>query len=97
MKNKISTENEQFNYEGRPRTISVEVDVVNDTLIIIDFPTNISSINYALSHLLPEEFSKKSSNYKEILARELRRYITTLKILLVNNGFDETVEIRNEV
>lgn len=97
LKNKISTENEHFNYEGRPRSISVEVDVDNDTLKIIDFPTNISGINYALSHLMPEDFSKKSSNYKEILDREIRRYIRVLKLLLINNGFDESVEIINDI
>lgn len=96
LKNRIKTENEQFKYEGRPRTVSIEIRAKDNILHIIDFPTNISGINYALSQLIPRDFNETTDDYSIILERELRRYVSTLKGLLVKNEFHEIVEIKRE-
>lgn len=96
LKQKITTENETFHYAGRPRNISIEAQIKNDTLEFIDFPTIISGINHAILNLLPNDFTKLSADYKLILDRELRRFIITLKKLLLRNGFDEMVVVKRE-
>jgi hypothetical protein len=53
-------------------------------------------INHAIANLLPNEFNKLSPDYNSILERELRRFITTLKKLLIRNGFDEMVFVKRE-
>ncbi|HNQ68814.1 MAG TPA: nucleotide-binding protein [Bacteroidales bacterium] len=96
LKSSISTENVSFKYAGRPRHISIETQIKNDTLEFIDFPTIITGINHAISNLLPNDFNKLSPDYNSILERELRRFITTLKKLLIRNGFDEMVFVKRE-
>ncbi|OYZ00123.1 MAG: DNA-binding protein [Sphingobacteriia bacterium 28-36-52] len=96
LKSSISTENVSFKYAGRPRHISIDTQIKNDTLEFIDFPTIITGINHAISNLLPNEFNKLSPDYNSILERELRRFITTLKKLLIRNGFDEMVNVKRE-
>lgn len=96
LKSSITTENVSFKYAGRPRHISIETLIKNDTLEFIDFPTIITGINHAISNLLPHEFNKQSPDYNSILERELRRFITTLKKLLIRNGFDEMVIVKRE-
>lgn len=96
LKSSISTENVSFKYAGRPRHISIDTQIKNDTLEFIDFPTIITGINHAISNLLPNDFNKLSPDYNSILERELRRFITTLKKLLIRNGFDEMVNVKRE-
>lgn len=96
LKSKIETSNETFKYAGRPRNISVETQVNNDTIEFIDFPTVITGINHAISNLLPNDFNKLSPDYYDILNRELRRFVTTLKKLLIRNNFDEMVVVKRE-
>ncbi len=96
IKSSISTENVSFKYAGRPRYISIDTQIKNDTLEFIDFPTIITGINHAIANLLPSDFNKLSADYNSILERELRRFITTLKKLLIRNGFDEMVIVKRE-
>ncbi|RZK76828.1 MAG: DNA-binding protein [Pedobacter sp.] len=93
IKKKYNTKNQSFNYDGRPRFISIEAEIVDNRLIFVDFPTILSGINYAISNLLPRDFNTMSSDYTTILDRELDRFILTLKQLLLRHGFDEMVDI----
>jgi hypothetical protein len=96
LKTTIATENVSFKYAGRPRHISIDTQIKNDILEFIDFPTIISGINHAIANLLPNDFNKLSPDYSSILDRELRRFVTTLKKLLIRYGFDEMVIIKRE-
>jgi hypothetical protein len=96
LKSMFSIENQSFKYSGRPRQISIDTQVKNETLEFIDFPTIITGINHAISNLLPNDFNKQSPDYNSILDRELRRFITTLKLLLIKGGFDEMVTVKRE-
>ena len=96
LKSTIQTENVSFKYAGRPRNISIDTQMKDGTLEFIDFPTIISGINHAISNLLPNDFNKLSPDYNSILERELRRFITTLKKLLIKHGFDEMVSVKRE-
>ncbi len=96
LKLKFTTEIETFKYAGRPRNISVETQIKDGTLEFIDFPTIITGINHAIANLLPHDFNKQSPDYSLILDRELRRFITTLKKLLIRHGFDEMVFVKRE-
>jgi len=94
LKSEMSTKNVSFRYAGRPRNISIDTQASDDTLEFIDFPTIITGINYAISNLLPNDFTKLSPDYDAILDRELGRFITTLKLLLIKNGTDDMVNIK---
>ncbi len=96
LKSLFSTENISFKYSGRPRQISIDTQIKNDILEFIDFPTIITGINHAISNLLPNDFNRQSPDYNSILNRELRRFITTLKMLLIKGGFDEMVNVKRE-
>jgi hypothetical protein len=96
LKSSIASENVSFKYAGRPRYISIDTQIKNDTLEFIDFPTIITGINHAIANLLPNDFNKLSADYNSILERELRRFITTLKKLLIRHGFDEMVIVKRE-
>ncbi|MCK9436714.1 MAG: nucleotide-binding protein [Proteiniphilum sp.] len=96
LKSSFQIENVSFKYAGRPRYISIDTQIKDETLEFIDFPTIISGINYAISNLLPNDFNRLSPDYNAILERELRRFITTLKKLLIKHGFDEMVEVKRE-
>jgi len=96
LKSSITTENVSFKYAGRPRYISIDTQIKNETLEFIDFPTIIAGINHAIANLLPNDFNKLSPDYNSILERELRRFITTLKKLLIRHGFDEMVFVKRE-
>lgn len=93
IKQKFVINTVSFKYAGRPRNISIDTQIKEDTLEFIDFPTIITGINYAISNLLPSDFNKTSPDYSIILERELRRFITTLKKLLIKHGFDEIVTV----
>lgn len=96
LKATFNTENVSFKYSGRPRQISIETQIKNETIEFIEFPTIITGINHAISNLLPNDFNKQSLDYNTILDRELRRFITTLKLLLIKGGFDEMVTVKRE-
>lgn len=96
LKAAITTENISFKYAGRPRHISIDTQIKSDTLEFVDFPTIITGINHAIANLLPNDFNKLSPDYNSILERELRRFITTLKKLLIRDGFDEMVIVKRE-
>jgi hypothetical protein len=96
LKSSFEVESVSFKYAGRPRYINIDTQIKDETLEFIDFPTIITGINYAISNLLPNDFNKLSPDYNTILERELRRFITTLKKLLIKHGFDEMVEVKRE-
>ena len=96
LKSQISTINVTFKYAGRPRNINIETQIKNETVEFIEFPTIITGINHSISNLLPHDFNKQSLDYSAILERELRRFITTLKKLLIRNNFDEMVIVKRE-
>ncbi len=96
LKSTVETKTVTFKYAGRPRNISIDTQIKDETLVFIDFPTIITGINYAISNLLPNDFNKLSPDYNSILERELRRFITTLKKLLIKHGFDEMVFVKRE-
>lgn len=96
LKSFFTTENISFKYSGRPRQISIDTQIKNETLEFIDFPTIITGINHAISNLLPNDFNRQSPDYNSILDRELRRFITTLKLLLIKGGFDEMATVKRE-
>lgn len=96
IKSSIETKTVTIKYAGRPRNISIDTQIKEETIVFIDFPTIISGINYAISNLLPNDFNKLSLDYNSILERELRRFITTLKKLLIKHGFDEMVFVKRE-
>jgi hypothetical protein len=88
LKKNFSTNTVSFNYEGRPRNISIDTRVKDNILELIDFPTIISGINYAISNLLPNDFHQLSHDYNLIVERELNKFINTLKQHLARNEFD---------
>jgi len=96
LKSSIATESVSFKYIGRPRQISIDTKITDNTLEFIDFPTIITGINHAIANLLPNDFNRSSPDFNSILERELRRFITTLKRLLIKNGFDEMVIVKRE-
>jgi len=96
LKSNITTETVSFNYAGRPRSIIIDAQIKNETVEFLEFPTIIAGINHSISNLLPHDFNKQSPDYSLILERELRRFITTLKKLLIRNSFDELVIVKRE-
>ena len=97
IKKNLNTKDITFNCSGRPRNITIDAQIKENTLDILDFPTVISGINHAISNLLPQDFNKFTPDYTIILNRELRRFITTLKKLLIRGGFDEMVVVRKDL
>lgn len=96
LKSKFETENVTFMSNGRPRNITIDKRIKDETIEFIDFPTIVSGINHAISNLLPNDFNSFSNDYKEILDRELRRFVSTLKRLLIQNEFDDMVTVIRE-
>jgi hypothetical protein len=95
-KTKFVTQTEQFKYAGRDRKIIIDSRIKDEQLELIDCPTVLTGINHAIENLLPNEFTKLNPDYDFVLERELRRFITTLKKLLIKGGFDEMVTVRRE-
>lgn len=93
LKKSYKTTTQSFKYNGRPRFVSVEAEIVDGKLVFIDFPTVLSGINYAISNLLPRDFNVMSADYGAILDRELERFILTLKQLALRNGFEDMLII----
>jgi hypothetical protein len=96
LKGKFATESATFRYAGRPRSITVDTNIKGDEIELIDFPTILAGINYAIANLLPDEFNSSSPDYDSILNRELGRFEATLETLLQRNGFKNIVKIVKE-
>ena len=94
LKGQYKTQNISLHYIGRPRYINIETEIKDEKLIFIDFPTILSGINYAISNLLPNDFSAMNADYDLILSRELDRFIATLKTLALRHGFDEMISVK---
>lgn len=77
LKSLIVTENVSFKYAGRPRQISIDTQIKNDTPEFIDFPTIITGINHSIANLLPNDFNKLSPDYSSILERIETIYYNT--------------------
>lgn len=97
LKRSFDVVNVSFRYTGRPRNITLDTQIRDESLEFVDFPTTISGINYAISNLLPNEFNQLSSDYELIVERELNKFITTLKQLLLRDGFDDMGLIIKEI
>lgn len=93
LKRNFDTQKVSFNYAGRPRFIHFDTEIINNELIFVDFPTTLSGINYAISHLLPNDFNTMSPDYDTIINREVERFIYTIKQLALRNGVDSMIEI----
>jgi hypothetical protein len=96
LKRKVKTEQLIFHYNGRPRSIQIDIKEEHKKLQIIDFPTVISGINYSILHLLPEEFHAQSESYQLILQRELKRFTANLLLLIKKGGFNSLVCLKKE-
>ena len=96
LKNKYKTKLYAFEYEGRPRKFYVNMEIRDEKLEIIDFPTLLSGLNFAILQLLPKEYNNNSQEYKLILSRELERFKKTLEMLLSKGGFNDFVVLKNE-
>jgi len=84
----------QLDYHGRPRPFFVDAKSFADgRLEILDYPTTLTGINYAIKELLPDEYKSYGDEYKFILSRELDRFAETLENLIIRNGFKDFVEI----
>jgi hypothetical protein len=92
LKKNFATKTVFFEYDGRPRSIFLDTKIVGDTLEFVDFPTTISGINYAILNLLPDDFNQLSDDYNLIVDRELKRFVGTLKQLLLRDGLDDMVD-----
>lgn len=91
VKSKYKTEKFTFDYIGRPRTINVEIQVEKNEVVIIDFPTTLTGINHVLSNMLPKDYSENTTDYFLILERELRRFVSTLELLINKNNLEGKV------
>ncbi|GGF27005.1 CBASS system CD-NTase-associated NAD(+) hydrolase Cap12 [Hymenobacter cavernae] len=97
MKSSVETKSVSFKYAGRPRYISVETKIKEGVLEFIDFPTILGGINHAIQNLLPNDFNTLSNDYDLILERELNKFISTLKLLILRNDFDDMVRVKRTI
>lgn len=96
LKKNFQTKKLSFDYLGRPRNIDVETLIKDGKLFVIDFPTVLSGINYAISNLLPHDFNAMSDDYELILNREFDRFIFTLNKLALRDGYQNLIKVINE-
>jgi len=96
LKKKYKTKSVSFKYAGRPRNVSIEIREDAERLEIIDFPTVLSGINYAIQHLLPYDFNERSEEYDAILSRELNRFCNILALFCKRAGFEDMVCLKKE-
>lgn len=84
----------EINYLGRPRPFIVDAkQLQNGKLEIIDFPTTLTGINFAIRELLQEEYKSFGEEYQTILKRELNRFADTLENLILRSGFNEFANV----
>lgn len=94
IKNKIGVKETVINCSGRDRKFQVNIEKLNSGEIkILDFPTTLTGINYAIKELLPDEFKRNGDEYKNILNRELDKFVHTLENLIKRNSFDSFVNV----
>lgn len=94
IKNKVGVKETVIKCSGRDRKYHVNIEKFNSGEIrILDFPSTLTGINYAIKELLPAEFNKYGDEYKSILYRELDKFLQTLENLIKRNSFDDFVKI----
>ncbi|RCW93632.1 CBASS system CD-NTase-associated NAD(+) hydrolase Cap12 [Winogradskyella arenosi] len=93
IQNDIGVDKLSFSAFGRPRNVYVDAKVVGGKLILLDFPTTLTGIDYAISNHLPKDYKHQTDDYNLIIERELNKFIDTLNKILTKNDFDEFVEI----
>lgn len=93
IQNDIGVEKISFSADGRPRNVFVDVKVVDGKLILLDFPTTLTGIDYAISNHLPKDYQNQTNDYNLIIQREINKFIQTLNKILLKNDFHEFVEI----
>lgn len=97
LKASYSCKDTTIQHSGRPRNITIDcTNVEGDEVTIIDFPTIITGIKYCVKNTFPLDYKTHSNDYKDILDREVRRFITSLKYLLLDNGYDEMVIVERD-
>jgi hypothetical protein len=97
IKNKIGVKETVINCSGRDRKFQVNIEKLNSGEIrILDFPSTLTGINYAIKELLPEEYRKNGDEYKSILNRELDKFVHTLENLIKRNSFESFVKVIRE-
>lgn len=93
LKAKYNSIDKTINYSGRPRNFSVNIISKDNEIEILDFPTVISGINYAIQNLLPIDYSQLTNDHDIILERELNNFCDTLKLLIKRGGMDDLVKL----
>lgn len=94
LKREQGVKSAQLDYLGRPRPFFVDAKGFDDGhLEILDYPTTLTGINYAIKEMLPEEYAAYGDEYKTILKRELDRFASTLENLISRNGFKAFAEV----
>lgn len=97
IKNKIGVKEALVKCSGRDRKFQVHIEKLNTgELKILDFPTTLTGINYAIRELLPDEYKKNGLEYKNILNRELDKFVITLENLINRNSFESFVKVVRE-
>lgn len=97
IKNKIGVKETVINCSGRDRKFQVNIEKLNSGQIkILDFPTTLTGINYAIKELLPDEYKKNGDEYKNILNREIDKFVHTLENLIIRNSFENFVKVIRE-
>jgi hypothetical protein len=97
IKNKIGVKEAVINCSGRDRKFQVNIEKLNSGQIkILDFPTTLTGINYAIKELLPDEYKKNGNEYKNILNREIDKFVHTLENLIIRNSFENFVKVIRE-
>lgn len=94
IKRKLDVKQFDIDCFGRMRPFNVNAKLLGENKIeIIDFPTTISGINFAIKELLPEEYKDNNLEYQHILRRELNRFSFTLQSLINRNHLSDLIEI----
>ena len=97
IKRKLDVKQFDIDCFGRMRPFNVNAKLLGDNKIeIIDFPTTISGINFAIKELLPEEYKENNLEYQHILKRELNRFANTLEALIGRNHLLDMIEVVRE-
>lgn len=94
IKREVGVEQVQIECMGRPRPFQVNSKLLGTgELLIVDFPSTLTGINYAIKELLPHEYKAFGEEYESILNRELEKFVFTLNSLIKKNSFQDFIEI----
>ncbi|MGV6832652.1 MAG: CBASS system CD-NTase-associated NAD(+) hydrolase Cap12 [bacterium] len=94
MQNQMKMDKVSFGTPGRRRNIHVDVSLKDgEQLVLLDFPTTLTGINYAIANLLPKVYKSHGKEYDLILNRELDKFIDTLKGIVKRNNYQDFVKI----